>query len=154
MTPELYKQTMRRLGSGVSVITTRTPAGQLAGFTATSLISVSLEPPLVLFCLREDSNSIAAFREARGFVANILAAGQEALSQQFAQQEDDRFRGVAFRESGAGHPILAGTLASLECSTRQVLPAGDHELFLAAVQTVHLGAGRPLIYWEGRYHGL
>jgi flavin reductase (DIM6/NTAB) family NADH-FMN oxidoreductase RutF len=149
-----FKAALSRWATGVTVITTRTPEGELAGFTASSFSSLSLEPPLVLFCLGDAAVSLPAFQAADGFAVHVLADNQKELSIRFAQQGGDKFDGLDYREGNRSVPLLQGCLAVLECRKVQVYSGGDHRVFLGEVETVHLNEGGPLLYYRGEYRTL
>lgn len=151
---KIFKAALSRWATGVTVITTRTPGGELAGFTASSFSSLSLEPPLVLFCLGDAAVSLPAFQAADGFAVHVLADNQKELSIRFAQQGGDKFDGLAYREGNRSVPLLQGCLAVLECRKVQVYSGGDHRVFLGEVETVHLNEGAPLLYYRGEYRTL
>jgi flavin reductase ActVB len=146
-----FKSALSRWGSGVSVITARASDGAPVGLTATSFASLSLQPPLVLFCLGRDSTRFDAFEAADAFAIHLLTAGQEALSSRFAAKGGDKFAGLAVRESRHGLPLLEDCLAVLECRTHARLPGGDHVIVVGEVERLTLGEGEPLLYFRGRY---
>jgi len=146
----LFKSALGRWATGVTVVTTRDAAGAPVGITASSFASLSLEPPLVLFCLGLDSTGCEAFVAAPGFTVHLLAAQQEPLSARFAARGGDKFAGLEHR---AGHwgPLLPGCLAALECRTHAQLPGGDHIVMVGAVERVTVADGEPLLYFQGNY---
>jgi flavin reductase ActVB len=154
MSPEQFKSALSRWVTGVTVITTRSRSGELAGLTASSFTSVSLEPPLVLFCLAHNSTSKPAFEATDGFVIHILSEGQRALSGQFAQQGGDKFAGVAWQAGLRGMPLLDGALAHLECRIAQVHSGGDHLIVVGEVERIQVREEKPLVYYRGAYHSL
>lgn len=155
MDPHTFKVAMSRWTSGVAVITAQGADGAPAGFTASSFTSLSLEPPMVLFCLGRASRNFATFSTAAGFAVHILGAGQEALSQCFASRERrDRFAGVAWRWSAHGVPVLEEALAVLECRTAATYPGGDHLIVTGEVLEVRVGDGAPLVYLQGAFRGV
>ena len=154
MSPEQFKAALSRWASGVTVITTRSRSGEIAGLTASSFTSVSLDPPLVLFCLAHSSTSKPAFQDSDGFVVNILSAGQQALSGHFAKQGGDKFAGIPWHAGLRDMPLLDGALAGLECRIVQVHPAGDHLIVVGEVEQVQLAEHEPLVYYRGAYHAL
>jgi len=150
-----FKETLAHLAGAVTVITTCDVEGQPRGFTATSFCSVSLEPPLVLCCLSTDADCYAAFADARYFAVNILTKQQEAESQRFAFSGSEKYRGVAFERGQTGMPLLANSLATLECSLYAKYPGGDHIIILGLVEhgniTSSEEAGKPLLYYAHQY---
>ena len=155
MDQDLFKAALSRWGSGISVITTSNGESGPLGFTATSFCSLSLEPPLVLFCLSQQSQLLADFQNADGFAVNFLHAEQEALSNLFASSNTDKFQGVELlaKDSG-GLPLLGGCLANLVCKKEEEYPGGDHRIFVGRVMDVVLGEGDPLLYFKGKYRML
>src|SRR5262249_30237199 len=148
------KSAMSRWAPDVTIVTTRAPAGDLAGFTASSFSSLSLEPPLVLFCLGEEADSYPAFQASDGFAVHILARDQQALSARFAQKGGDKFQNVPWREGVRGVPLLQGALACLECRKIHMYAGGDHRVFLGEVEAVHVTDGAPLLYYRGEYRSI
>lgn len=154
MDSSAFKAVMSRWATGVTVITTVGPDGVPAGFTANSFTSLSLVPPLVLFCLGDDSSNLPAFQGADGFAVNILAAEQEALSNRFAARSGDKFADVAYHAGKRGLPLLEGCLASMECRVVQTVRGGDHLVFMGEVEDATYGEGDPLLYFRGNYQHL
>jgi 3-hydroxy-9,10-secoandrosta-1,3,5(10)-triene-9,17-dione monooxygenase reductase component len=149
-----FKAALSRFATGVTIITTREADGSPVGFTASSFTSLSLDPPLVLFCLARNAASFDAFTANPAFAVNILADGQQDISNRFAQRGDDKFAGVATRVGKGGAPLIEGSLAGLECRTTETLPGGDHLIFVGQVEEIHLGEGGPLLYYRGQYETL
>ncbi|MEV5734498.1 MULTISPECIES: flavin reductase family protein [unclassified Streptomyces] len=153
--PDLLRSTFRRHAAGVAVITARGPAGP-AGFTATSLTSVSAEPPLVSFGIGTGASSWPAVAAAEHVGVHILGEHQSDLAATFARSGADRFGApTAWREGPRGVPVLDDVLAWLVCRVVGRVPAGDHRIVLAEVVLGDsTGAGRPLLYHQGRFSGL
>ena len=120
----------------------------------TSFGSVSLDPPLVLFCLGRDATSFDGFASAKTFAVHLLAANQAALSNGFARTGGDKFTGVAHATGENGAPRLEGCLAVIECRTSEILPGGDHVIVLGEVTALHVSEGEPLCYYRGAYRAL
>ncbi|MEW2299821.1 flavin reductase family protein [Streptomyces sp. NPDC006655] len=143
-----------QFATGVAVITVPTGRGPV-GMTVNSFCSVSLTPPVVLFCVRHRSQLHEPFSAATAFAVNVLAEGQEELSRQFARPGYDRFGAVRWRPGVTRSPVLGGAHAVLECLTHRVLPTGDHDIVLGRVVAAHpLGSGRPLLFHAGGYREL
>ncbi|GAA3654380.1 flavin reductase family protein [Nonomuraea antimicrobica] len=138
-----------QFATGVAVITTATADGERAGVTVNSFTSVSLDPPLVLWCLSNRAPSAPLFLRAGRFAINVLAADQDHLSRRFATPSTDKFAGVELL--GAPLPVLAGTLASFVCRTERVHDGGDHHIFIGAVERYQRAEGEPLVFHSGRY---
>ncbi|HYE50128.1 MAG TPA: flavin reductase family protein [Azospirillaceae bacterium] len=151
--PRAFRDALGRFATGIAVATTRDGEGAPVGVTVNSVTSVSLEPPLVLFCLDRAANTLPAFEAAPGFALNILEEGQQDLSIRFSLfHAPDRWDGVAREAWETGSPILEGCLASLECVRHAVYDGGDHVILVGrVVRLVAREDGRPLLYWRGAY---
>lgn len=152
--PELFRQLLGRFATGVTVVTTRDPAGRPIGMTASSVASVSLHPPLVLVSVDQANDMHPALLAAPRFVLNVLAADQEAISRRFAAEHPNRFEGLGYRETRHGMPVLDGVVASIECDKHAAAPGGDHTVFFGLVTGGSVSERRPLLYYRGGYTGL
>lgn len=148
---DLFRTLLRRHAAGVVVITAP-GASRPAGFTATSFTSVSLDPPLVSFCLDRRSSSWPALQAAGHVGVHVLTEGQEEVARRFATSGIDRFaEPLNWRRGAHEVPVLSGVLAVLVCRVVERVPAGDHAIVLAQpVQGEH-AEGVPLLYHDGRY---
>lgn len=144
------RRALGQFATGVTVITARGPDGPI-GFTASSFNSVSLDPPLILWCLAQDSERLPAYRAAEGYAVNVLNADQAAVASRFAARVEDRFAGVAWSEGRNGAPVLDGSLAVFECAHEAIHEAGDHQLFIGRVLRCRQNAGAPLTYFGGGF---
>jgi flavin reductase (DIM6/NTAB) family NADH-FMN oxidoreductase RutF len=143
---------MRRYPTGVSVVTVDLE-GERLGLTVASLVSVALEPPLVGISIARQAALHELLRATGGFAVSLLGAEQEALAQHFARGVPPiaLWHGIEARESRRG-PLLAGALGWLECGLAGEHSAGDHTLFLGAVERVERGEpGPPLLRLDGGY---
>ena len=141
--------------TGVTVVTALGDDGAPVGLTANSFTSVSLEPPLVLFCLDRRSTSLPVLERAERFAVNVLHAGQEAVSARFSRREPDRFAGTAWRPGTTGVPVLEDAAAHFECRRESVLDGGDHRIFIGRVEAVACeGSYDPLVFFQGRYRSV
>jgi len=152
--PAQFRQLLGRFATGVTVLTTRDQAGRPVGMTASSVASVSLNPPLVLVSVDQKNDMYPALQAAQRFVLNVLAADQEALSRRFAEEHPNRFDGVGYQRSKHGIPVLDGVLASIECEKQAEVPGGDHSVFFGIVTGGSVSDRRPLLYYRGGYAGL
>ncbi|HYL55730.1 MAG TPA: flavin reductase family protein [Gemmatimonadales bacterium] len=152
--PAQFRQLLGSFATGVTVVTTRDPAGRPIGMTASSVASVSLHPPLVLVSIDQSNDMHPALSAAKRFVLNVLAHDQEALSRRFAAEHPDRFDGIAYRESKHGLPVIEGVVASIECEKQATVPGGDHTVFFGLVTGGTVSDRRPLLYYRGGYTGL
>ena len=143
---------MRRFATGVTIVTTTTEPERVHGFTANAFASVSADPPTVLICVNRNARVHPLIAASQRFCVNILSVEQQALAEQFATGEPQtRFDGVAYRFVPSGSPILAGTLAYLDCTLGEELTSGTHTIFLGHVVEVGEGEGSPLGYYDRLY---
>jgi 3-hydroxy-9,10-secoandrosta-1,3,5(10)-triene-9,17-dione monooxygenase reductase component len=147
--------------TGVTVITAATGVpGAAEGTTVNSFTSVSLDPPLVLFCLHRNSRLGPVLREAGGFVVNFLAHRQQELAWAFSGRDSARMGDVPHHRTPEGLPVLTDALAHLVCRLNAEYDGGDHLIVVGEV--VELGMpGRepdtvdvPLIFYRGAMHTL
>ncbi|MFE0728733.1 flavin reductase family protein [Streptomyces antibioticus] len=153
--PDLLRSVFRRHAAGVAVITA-SGAGGPAGFTATSLTSVSAEPPMLSFGIGTGASSWPAISRAEHVGVHLLGEHQRDLAATFARSGADRFGApTVWREGPHGVPVLDDVLAWLVCRIVARVPAGDHRIVLAEVVLGDpAGAGRPLLYHQGRFTAL
>ncbi|MGW7284382.1 flavin reductase family protein [Streptomyces sp. NPDC054847] len=155
LAPTRFRKAFRSYPAGVVVITADTGAGPV-GFTATSLTSLSLEPPLVSFGIATRSSSWPHIEQADSAVVNFLGAEQEELARTFATSGVDRFAApTRWRRLPQGDPVLDGVTGWLRLAVEQFVPAGDHRIVVARVVDAWLDeARRPLLFHDGAYHSI
>ncbi len=150
-----FRDALGRFATGVTVVTTLDRWERPRGITVNSFTSVSLEPPLVLFCLERTAQSAEAFSAAGHFAVNVLRREQEPLSVRFAGTAPDKWEGIAYERWSSGVPILSGCLANLECAREAIYEGGDHIILLGRVLDLRCEReGEPLLYYRGGYRGL
>ncbi len=149
--PAHFRQLLGRFATGVSVLTARDARGAPQGMTASSIASVSLDPPLLLVAVDHANDMHGAMLGTTHFVVNILAADQETLARAFAAEAANRFDGVGYRETRHGIPLLDGALAHIECVKHAEVPGGDHTVFFGLVTGGEVTDRRPLLYFRGGY---
>ncbi len=152
--PAQFRQLLGRFATGVTVLTTRDPQGRPHGMTASSVASVSLDPPLLLVSVDRARDIHAAMQAAQRFVLNVLASDQEAISRRFASDMPNRFDGVGYRQNRQGIAVLDGVAASIECEKHGETPAGDHTVFFGLVTGGTVTDRPPLVYYRGSYASL
>jgi flavin reductase (DIM6/NTAB) family NADH-FMN oxidoreductase RutF len=149
--------------TGVAVVTAVGPAADAAnpktdrpiGITVNSFTSVSLDPPLVLWCMDRRSQRHDTFVAAPGFTISVLGAGHREVSSRLARPGEHRLDGIALRPTELGPPGLADSLAIFECSREKALEGGDHTVLVGRVlRFTRPGDGAPLVFFRGRYNGL
>ncbi len=140
--------------TGVAVVTTRSPEGDLAGVTINAVTSLSLTPPLFLICLDHKSNTLGSLLSSGHFALHFLEKGQTRVSNVFASKSGDKFAEVDYSLGENGSPIIHGVLAAAECSLAEICPGGDHTIIIGQVEKVHIYGGEPLLYHCGAYAAL
>lgn len=151
----LFRDVLGTWATGVTVITA-TDDSEPVGLAANSFTSVSLDPPLVLFCAGKSSSTWPRIENSGAYAVNVLAEDGAEVSKVFAAKDADRFAQLDYREGATGSPILEDALAYLDCEIESKHDAGDHILVVGRV--VDLGIqrdeDRPLIFFRGGYGNL
>jgi len=147
-----FRSALGQFATGVTVVTTVGADGRKVGMTANSFTSVSMEPPLVLWCPSKKTPSLTDFEESTHFAINILASDQHVLSRQFATPSIDKFAGAETSEGIAGIPLLEGAVATFQCRTVSRHDAGDHVIYVGEVEKYDNAGGAPLVFHSGKYH--
>jgi flavin reductase (DIM6/NTAB) family NADH-FMN oxidoreductase RutF len=150
-----FKAAMGLRASGVSIVTARA-GDEVHGMTMTDYAGVSLSPPLALICADKSANTLKVIRKGGNFAINLLAVGQDALSNKFASKKEEwtRFEGLALGRAVTGAPLIPGALASLDCRVVAQHDAGDHVVIVGEIEAFVRGRGEPLLYFGGGYRGL
>lgn len=149
-----YREALGRFATGVAIVTCPGTGDGPVGVTVNSFTSLSLDPPLVLWCLDNATGRGEAFLECDRFAVNVLARGQQALSVRFSETGQHDFAGINYEEGAGGAPILPEALAVLECSVEARHAGGDHTIIVGRVTGLISRDGEPLIYYQGRYRGI
>ncbi|MEM9628601.1 MAG: flavin reductase family protein [Pseudomonadota bacterium] len=149
---EAFRLALSRFATGIALVTTRNGKGDAFAITINAFSSVSLDPPLVLFCLGRSAFHYETFARAETFAVNVLSVDQQALSDRFAREAEDHFPDLETGRMATGSPILTGCLAALDCRTEACHEAGDHLIIIGRVDAVDISVDRqPLIYFGSRY---
>lgn len=148
-----FRSVLGRFATGVVAITAiETGTGRPTGMAANSFTAVSLDPPLVAFCVAHTSTTWPRLRDADRLCINILSEPQLEVSKRLALKGGDKFAGIGWRESPNGSPLIDGALAWIECSVEQEHVAGDHVIVVARVHDLDkYHEGDPLIFYKGNY---
>ncbi|MGR3759042.1 flavin reductase family protein [Roseobacteraceae bacterium NS-SX3] len=150
-TARAYRDALGCFGTGVTVVTTLTARGPLA-ITVNSFTSVSMEPPLLLWCPARASMRHDAFVGAPHFAIHVMAEDQLGLARHFAR-DGEAFEGIAWQPNAAGVPALADTIARFDCRHFACHPAGDHSILVGEVLSTTTRPGKGLIFKRGQYGG-
>jgi len=145
-----FRSVLGHVPTSVVVVTGVDDAGRPHGITIGSFASVSLDPPLVGFFPGVGSRSWAAISATGRFAVNVLGAGQDELCWRFAKEGDDKFAGLDWRPSGLGSPLLAGSLAWIDCTVESSTPAGDHHFVVGRVESLDGAPGDAMVFFRGK----
>jgi 3-hydroxy-9,10-secoandrosta-1,3,5(10)-triene-9,17-dione monooxygenase reductase component len=145
------RQAMGSFASGVTVVTGL--GEEPLGFACQSFASVSLEPPLILFCADHRGRAWPGIRAAGRFTVNVLAEEQTELCQRFGSSKGAKFEGLDWERSNWGTPSLPQALLRVHCDVEQVHVAGDHDVVIGRVLEVELEPTyeRPMLFYRGRF---
>ena len=148
------RRIMGLFATGVTVVSTQHEE-QTWGMTANAVTSLSLDPPLLLVAVQKESQTHAQLKAAGCFAVNILAADQEELSNRFAFKGPKDFSGLDFTTDVTGSPIIPDTLGYVDCNLKEIVPGGDHDIFIGEIVGGGGGGeGAPLLYYQGQYKHL
>ncbi len=146
-----FRHTMSQLITGVTIVTARVSRGRAVGITASSVTSLSLDPPMLLVCVGRDAEIHDALLEAERFGVNVLAAHQKDLARRFADRERQHLQDSELVASPAGVPLIPGALARIECRRRAQVSGGDHTIVTGTLEWSEVEDGVPLCYFRGEY---
>lgn len=139
--------------TGVAVATCAPDGAAAMGITINSFTSVSLRPPLVLWCLETRSSTYDAFAAASGYAVNVLSADQQAVSERFAALDRHDIQPAEMKQGATGAPLLKGCIAYFDCRISARHMAGDHVILVGEVVDFHAAAkAKPLMYYASGYH--
>jgi len=146
------RATLAQLPTGVVIVTAATAGGVPLGMTMNSFVSVSLDPPLVLFCIDRRSLGLAAWLAVPGYAINVLSVTQTGIANRFARPSPDKWHGVDAARGLHGAPLLEGAVARLECTAQECVDAGDHVIFVGRVDRHSAAPGlAALVFHRGRF---
>ncbi|MBX9804475.1 MAG: flavin reductase family protein [Alphaproteobacteria bacterium] len=149
-----FRKVMGRFTTGVAIITTQ-HHGKPVGVTINTLTSVSLDPPLVLFCLGNKRMVYPAFFENPHCAIHILSTAQQELCKSFAHSSSQHWEGINYELNQAGCPLIPHSLGILHCRRKDTYDGGDHTIFLNHVEDIHWEESpdekAPLVYYQGKF---
>jgi 3-hydroxy-9,10-secoandrosta-1,3,5(10)-triene-9,17-dione monooxygenase reductase component len=153
-----FKDAMRRLVGGVSVITAGTGEAR-TGLTVTSAHSLSVDPPTMLVCVNRGASTSPVIRREGCFCVNILDARHQHVADRFTGRNGvkgvDRYDGARWRQFATGAFGLEDALAVIDCAVEEIIERHSHGIVIGAVRAIHLGGGgEALVYGHGRYRTL
>ncbi len=148
--PMLQRKIMGHFATGVTVVTTKA-GDQLWGMTANAVMSLSLDPPLILISVNSSSRMDDCLKKGMCFALNVLRDDQESISRRFSSSSPKNFDGLGLKNGKTGAPILTEALAFVECRIVKVLSGGDHNIFFGEPIEGEAQRGNPLIFYGGQY---
>jgi 3-hydroxy-9,10-secoandrosta-1,3,5(10)-triene-9,17-dione monooxygenase reductase component len=154
--PRTFRHVLGQFCTGITIITTVNESLPI-GFACQSFAALSLDPPLVLFCPTKVSRSWQAIEASGHFCVNVLTEKQKHISARFGSKEPDKFSGIDWLPGELGSPIIAGSLAHIECTVASVHDGGDHFVVFGSVHSlseVPKVKPRPLLFYRGEYTGI
>ncbi len=146
-----FRTALGTFTTGVTIITTTAQDGTPVGITANSFNSVSLDPPLVLWSLAKNANSLPVFNESKYWNVHVLSVEQEGLSGRFASRGEDKFAGIELDDGLTNAPLLPSCTARFQCRTAFVHDGGDHIIFIGEVLSFDQSDLPPLVFQSGQY---
>ncbi|MGH3758462.1 flavin reductase family protein [Actinophytocola sp.] len=153
LTDTLCLSYYRMLAAGVAVVTACGRSGW-SGTTVSTLTSVSLDPPILLCCVRDGSRTLTAIQHAGCFAVHLLTDDQTDLADRFSRAPSDSTRFIELGyETGLvrGAPVIAGVLATGWCDVHSIAEVGDHSVVYGRLTSVRVGRGRPLLWHDRAY---
>lgn len=152
--PAEFRRAMQRIPTAVTVVTAEGPDGP-AGLTANAVVSLSLDPPLMLACIDRGSRTLRAVEAAGRFGISVLGEGDEDVAAAFATKAplEEKWAGVAWTRS-SGVPLLEDAIVRVACELENVLVGGDHMIVTGRVLELTASEGAALVFFEGGYRPL
>lgn len=146
------RDVMKYFASAVTVVTSALDSGELFGLTVSAFTSVSLNPPLVLISIRNESTATPLFQKAQRYCVNILAEDQQPIAEKFSLQgEAGRFQNLNYYIGKGGSPIIRGCIGYIDCRLEQTIVLGDHTVFIGEVIELAAEKKPPLLYIDRHY---
>ena len=147
---DLFRHVVGHLASGVTIVTTRVDDRDF-GMTASSVTSLSMEPPMMLVCINNAVPTATAIERSGRYTVNVLGQSHGDLAYQFAAPRQDKFAGVSIERGAAGVAMLSEAIAALECEVTEQVRGGTHSVFLGHVLSATSQDGAPLTYFRGGF---
>jgi flavin reductase (DIM6/NTAB) family NADH-FMN oxidoreductase RutF len=155
LTARGFREALGQFATGVAVVTVEREPGAVFGMTANSFTSVSLNPMLILVCVDERAKILPLLHKKKRFGISVLKQGQQAVSEYFAQPEQnaeaEHRLALHYRTTPSGVPVLEGTVLQLSCSVVAAHVAGDHTIVVGKVEDGEIQSGEPLLFFRGEY---
>lgn len=150
-----FREALKDFPAGVTVVTSADAEDEPVGATVSAFASLSLDPPLIVVCLKRESSTVAAVRDRGAFAVHILGTDQAALALRFASDGSPKFAGLEYAANESGVPLLGDCPVRLECELSNELPGGDHVILVGlVVNASKQDAFEPLVYANRRFLAL
>ncbi len=150
--PVDLRSVMRYFASAVTVVTSSLDSGELFGLTVSAFTSLSLEPPLVLICIRNESTAASLFKRSGRYCVNILSEDQKEIAEKFSLTgEAGRFQGLDYHVGRSGSPVIENCIGYVDCRIVDTIVAGDHTVFIGEAIDVRGEKKQPLLYLDRKY---
>jgi flavin reductase ActVB len=148
-----YRQIGRACAGAVSVITVLDQASSaVVALTVSSLVTLSFDPPLVMFAIQKNASSFPSIIASKTFGVSVLGHSQMEAAQRFAARDPHKTAGVQFdRGQVLNVPLVPDSLARIECLTQQIVTSGDHSIIVGQVESAVTQDGQPLLYFARQY---
>ena len=150
---EVYKQIGRNAAGPVCIAAAYDRVtGAVVGLTASSFVTLSFEPPMVMFAIQQHADSYVSIVSSKAFGVSLLGSGQSQIASLFATKGREKYERTSFSVGGALKvPLIEGSLAEIECLTSQVFVSGDHAIVVGLVEAARTRSGDPLLYFGGKF---
>jgi flavin reductase (DIM6/NTAB) family NADH-FMN oxidoreductase RutF len=150
---EVYKQIGRNAAGPVCIAAAYDRVtGAVVGLTASSFVTLSFEPPMVMFAIQQHADSYTSIVSSKAFGVSLLGSGQSQIASLFATKGREKYERTSFSVGGALKvPLIEGSLAEIECLTSQVFVSGDHAIIVGLVEAARTRSGEPLLYFGGKF---
>jgi flavin reductase (DIM6/NTAB) family NADH-FMN oxidoreductase RutF len=150
---DLYKQLGRSAAGSVCIVAAYDRITDvIVGLTASSFVTLSFNPPMVMFALQQNADSYATIVSSKAFGVSLLSSAQSATASIFARKGREKAQSMTFAPGQVLHvPLIPDSLAHIECLTSQILLSGDHAIVVGLVEASQTRAGDPLLYYAGEY---
>jgi flavin reductase (DIM6/NTAB) family NADH-FMN oxidoreductase RutF len=152
---EVYRQLGRAAAGAISVVAARDQdRSAIIALTVSSFVTLSFDPPLVMFAIQHDTASYAPMVTCKSFGVSLLGAEQADVARRFASQGRECADQGSFQDGPSLQvPLVAGALAQIECLTHELFVSGDHAIVVGMVESVQTRHGKPLLYFAREYGG-
>jgi flavin reductase (DIM6/NTAB) family NADH-FMN oxidoreductase RutF len=149
------RNVLGHFATGVCVVTAVDKSGTAIGMTVNSFSALSLDPPLVLWCIQKDSDRFDAYNEASGFGVSVLGEDQQELSDRYARAQQYAMDAGSFRLGKSGQALLLTSIANFGCELTERIDGGDHIIMVGrVVEMASIPDSRPLVFYRGEYRQL